>query len=114
MFVIDNLRQPYHMLDALTKKQLNRTIETHKKIDESFLDSKIVPRIVIFMEDGTNLASAKNKEDRKHEVAIFAKRGPNNVAININKFIAKYDFDIAMKLKKNEDDADEIIELEDE
>ena len=112
MFAIDNLRQPYHMLDALTKKQLNRTIETHKKIDESFLDSKIVPRIVIFMEDGTNLASAKNKEDRKHEVAIFAKRGPNNVAININKFIAKYDFDIAMKLKKNEDDADELDEDE--
>jgi hypothetical protein len=30
------------------------------------------------------------------------------VAININKFIAKYDFDIAMKLKKNETDQEEI------
>lgn len=60
--------------------------------------------MVIFMADGTNLANKtlSDKQDEKHEVAIFTKRGPNNVAININKFIAKYDFDIAYKLKKSE------------
>ena len=107
MFSIENLRQPYHMLDATTKKQLNRTIETHKRIDDRFLENKIMPRIVIFMEDGTNL-SGKDPAELKHEVAIFANRGPNNVAININKYIAKYDFDIAMKLKKNENEQEEI------
>ena len=35
----------------------------------------------------------------KHQVAIFNKSGPNNVAININKYIAKYDFAIARKFK---------------
>ena len=109
MFSIQSLRQPYHMLDALTKKQLNQTIETHKKIDEVFLDRKIVPRMVIFMEDGTSLKkNQSDKQDEKHEVAIFTKRGPNNVAININKYIAKYDFDIAMKLKKDETDKEKM------
>lgn len=88
------------MLDATTKKQLKATNETHKKINETFLETRIVPRVVVFMADGTNM-SKKKSADEKHEVAIFTKRGPNNVAININKFIAKYDFDIAMKLKKN-------------
>ena len=41
-------------------------------------------------------------------MAIFTKRGPNNVAININKYIAKYDFDIAMKLKKDETDKEKM------
>ena len=54
------------------------------------------------MEDGTNLSS-KTAAEMKHEVKIFANRGPNNVAININKYIAKYDFDIAMKIKKDND-----------
>ena len=34
---------------------------------------------------------------------IFNKNGPNNVAININKYIAKYDFDIARKIKPSGD-----------
>ena len=34
----------------------------------------------------------------KHEVSILQNRGPNNIAINLNKYIAKYDFDIAEKI----------------
>ena len=48
------------------------------------------------MEDGTNL---NKHEEKNSDIAIFAKKGPNNVAININTYIAKYDFDIARKLK---------------
>ena len=89
------------MLDAIKKKQLNITCEKHKRIDEKFLNLRIKPRIVIFMVDGTNLV----KQDRnKHDVAIFENRGPNNVAININKYIAKYDFEIARKLKPDGDE----------
>ena len=76
------------------------TIEKHKRIDERFLNNKVRPRIIIFMADGTNL-SKKNFE--KHDVAIFENRGPNNVAINVNKYIAKYDFEIARKLKTDTD-----------
>ena len=48
------------------------------------------------MADGTDLNKTAKKD--KHQVSIFTKRGPNNIAININKYIAKYDFDIARKI----------------
>ena len=38
--------------------------------------------------------------------SLYEKRRPNNVAINLNKYIAKYDFDIAMKLKPDFDKDD--------
>ncbi len=64
------------------------------------------------MADGTDL-NANDKKD-KHQVSIFTKRGPNNVAININKYIAKYDFDIARKLNPNtEDKKDKVSEDDD-
>ena len=43
----------------------------------------------------------------KYEVAIFQNRGPNNVAINVNKYIAKYDFDIARKVKPSLEELEE-------
>ena len=115
MFSISNLRKPYHMLDNVTRKQLSVTLTKHKKIDENFLENRIKPRMVIIMADGTDLNSHKNKD--KHQVPIFRKRGPNNVAININKYIAKYDFDIARKLNPNTEDKkgeNEIVHNEDE
>ena len=69
------------------------------KIDDKFLNEKIKPRIIIFMADGTNLNSLKKA---KQDVSLFEKQGPNNVAINLNKYIAKYDFEIASKLKHEE------------
>ena len=72
------------------------TAGKHKRIDDAFLDAKIKPRIIIFMEDGTNLTAQSN------DVPIYEKKGPNNIAININKYIAKYDFEIASKLKHTE------------
>jgi hypothetical protein len=48
------------------------------------------------MEDGTSL---KSKSTTKK--VDYKKKGPNNVAININSFIAKYDFEIAAKLKRD-------------
>ena len=41
----------------------------------------------------------EKKKPDPYEVALFKNRGPNNIAININKYIAKYDFDIAEKIK---------------
>ena len=40
----------------------------------------------------------------KHDVAVLQNRNPNNIAININKFIAKYDFNIALKVKPQLDE----------
>ena len=68
------------------------------------------------MEDGTNFT--KVMKDNQKDVPLFQKSRPNNITINISKYIAKYDFDIAMKLnpdfeadhnnqKKGEEDLEE-------
>ena len=114
MFAIENLRQPLHFLDATTKKQLDRTSQRHKRIDDAFLTERIKPRYVIFMEDGADMvddtfsdnimSSSENPNPKKatKPSKLDKKKKPNNVAININKFIAKYDFDIAAKLQRCE------------
>ena len=58
------------------------------------------------MADGADLHAYKKKYD-KHDVAIFQNRRPNNVAININKYIAKYDFEIAKLLKPSLEDIED-------
>ena len=106
MFAIDNLRQPLHFLDATTKKQLDKTTQRHKRIDDAFLTERIKPRYVIFMEDGADMVdetfsdniTGSPENPKKAQSSQVAKKRPNNVAININKYIAKYDFDIAAKL----------------
>ena len=40
-------------------------------------------------------------------MAVLQNRNPNNIAININKFIAKYDFEIAKKVKPTLDELSE-------
>ena len=93
MFSLTSLRKPYHMLDQITKNQLDKTMLEHKKINEKFLDERIKPRIIIFMEDGTNMMTKSGQIQPPD-----TRRGPNNCAINVNKYIAKYDFEIAKKL----------------
>ena len=55
------------------------------------------------MEDGTNLKSLNPARNKLGRLEYGAKTGPNNVAIDVNKYIAKYDFDIALKLQPEED-----------
>ena len=55
------------------------------------------------MEDGTNLKSLQPTRNKHGRLEYGAKTGPNNVAIDVNKYIAKYDFDIALKLQPEED-----------
>jgi hypothetical protein len=66
---------------------------------------------VVFLEDGTDLGRIMEEEECK-EVGnpvpvppteasrpIKWKQYPKKVAININRFIAKYDFEIARKMR---------------
>lgn len=89
------------MLDSMTRKQLEKICEKHKKLDEYFLDNYIQQRVIVFIADDTDINGMKFG---KHDVAILQNRNPNNIAININKFIAKYDYDIAKKVKPTLDD----------
>lgn len=64
------------------------------------------------MAEGTNMHGLKYD---KHDVSILQNRGPNNIAININKYIAKYDFEIADKIKPPKDglsSEDEKVEID--
>ena len=55
------------------------------------------------MEDGTNLKNLTSARNRLGRFEYGSKTGPNNVAVDVNKYIAKYDFEIALKLQPEED-----------
>jgi len=59
-------------------------IKKHKKINADFL-KHLKPRYICFIEDGTSLNQ----------------RLPKSIKLDIDKFIAKYDFEIAANLKQN-------------
>ena len=62
------------------------------------------------MEDGADMVdetfsdniTGSPENPKKVRPSQVVKKRPNNVAININKYIAKYDFDIASKLQRCE------------
>ena len=91
------------MMGINHKQQLKTCQKQYKKISDTFLERHIKPRIVIFVEDGTNLKSLQPARNKHGRLEYGTKTGPNNVAIDVNKYIAKYDFDIAMKLQPEED-----------
>jgi len=71
----------------------------HNKIDTEFLEDRIEERFIIFMEDGMNI------KDISNPIAVLEngikKELPNNLVINVSKYIAKYDYDIADKVKRS-------------
>ncbi|CDW85058.1 UNKNOWN [Stylonychia lemnae] len=89
------------------------------KISEKFLDN-IEERLIVFMEDGSDLRNMKigitegddifeqylqqtNNQEKKLSIeednsVIKWKKHPKQVVLNVNKYIAKYNFEIARKL----------------
>ena len=97
-FSIENLRLPYHMMAIHHKKQLQTCQRQYKKLSQDFLDKHIKPRVILFVADGTDLKDIGPQRNRDGKLEYGAWVGPNNIAIDVNKYIAKYDFDIAAKL----------------
>jgi len=62
----------------------------HTKVDDNFLDKRIKPRYVVIVADGLNIANF-DKRDKKN----WEKKHYSNVTVNLNRYIAKYDYDIA-------------------
>jgi len=52
------------------------------------LDNRIAPRLIVIIAEGVKFEFAGNKswDPKRH----------SNITININKYIAKYDYDVAM------------------
>ena len=76
---------------------------THgKRINEGVLE-ELEEQNVIFVEDGVNIQQVINEgeiglPDANKDIVKW-KRFPKKAIMNINKYIAKYDFEIANKLR---------------
>jgi hypothetical protein len=68
----------------------------HKRVDNDFLDKRVEPRFVMFVASDIDV-----KTLNQPRYATWEPENKSNVLINVNKYIAKYDFDIADKLKYN-------------
>jgi hypothetical protein len=77
---------PQSQMPSEIKHKIKLLQKHHKRIDEDFLDNRIEPRIVVFIADGVKTDTKSCTWEPKHYA---------NVAININKYIAKYDYEIA-------------------
>lgn len=69
----------------------------YKRVTEQLVEEEIESRIIVFIENGTNLEHLGDRNESNKDKPWIRKL-PNNCAININKFIAKYDFELAQKL----------------
>jgi len=67
----------------------------HKKVDEEFLNKRVEPRLIVIVADSANM-SAETVE--KSQNKSWLPRKKDNIVINLNKYIAKYDYDIAAKV----------------
>ena len=62
----------------------------YKKIDEDFLNNRIVPKLVVIIAEHVDINRYKPSTDQAWQPPHHL-----NLTININKYIAKYDYDIA-------------------
>jgi hypothetical protein len=72
------------------KARITTLRKLHNKVDDNFLDNRIKPRYVVIVADGFNMASFDKKDKKNWESKHYS-----NVTINLNRYIAKYDYDIA-------------------
>jgi hypothetical protein len=72
----------------LLKAKIHHLRRLHSKVDDAFLDNRIAPRLIVIIAEGVKFEFAGNKswDPKRH----------SNITININKYIAKYDYDVAM------------------
>ena len=65
----------------------------HKRVDENFLNNRVEPRLVVIIAENVDLKRYKPSQDQQWEPKHYT-----NVTINLNKYIAKYDYDIGQVL----------------
>jgi hypothetical protein len=94
---INQFKVPDYMMSKEFKERLKDLKRKHKRVDDEFL-ALFQKRFIIFIEDGTDL-----KEDclcfYPHQVDKAWNHKEKMLKIDVNWYIAKYDFDVAKKLK---------------
>jgi hypothetical protein len=99
MYDIKKLREPLHSMSAAFKDKMARLLEKKSRINETFLTEHLVPRMIVFVDESDNMIHLK--QNKKTLSKQYLKTISKNVVLNINNYIAKYDYDIAEKLKAN-------------
>ncbi len=87
---------PSHSMNKMTKQKFALLKKLHSRIDNDFLDRRVEPRLLMFVASDLDVRTLNQPR-----YVTWEPLSQSNVLINVNKYIAKYDFDIAEKLKFN-------------
>lgn len=99
---IANLRRPLHKLDVFELQKIERLKKLQPKgITASFLNSMVVPRHIVFIDEQKNMIKLAQLVDRKLIDPAEIREHVRNIVINVNFYKAKYDFEIGKKIKPN-------------
>ena len=90
IFTLEQLRSPPSKQTKELKSNLDRLRQMYKRINEDFLNNRIVPRLVVVIAEHVDIGSYKPSTDQQWQPQHHL-----NITINLNKYIAKYDYDIA-------------------
>ena len=90
MFTLAELRTPKSKQSKELKAKIERLRRLHKKIDEDFLNNRVEPRLIVVIAEGVDLKNYRPQDADSWEPQHFT-----NITVNLNKYIAKYDYDIA-------------------
>jgi hypothetical protein len=97
VFSIEVLRAPAYKFSKKTRQKLDMLRRLHKKVDDDFLNKRVKPRLIVIAVDGANMGPDAAPLENKP----WLPRSKDNVVINLNKYIAKYDYDVAAKVCTN-------------
>lgn len=95
LFSLEELRKPTAKQSKELKQKILLLRKMHRKIDNDFLDNRLEPRLIVIIADCVDL---KQKEEAENS---WEPRHYSNVTINVNKYIAKYDYDIGQVMQSS-------------
>jgi hypothetical protein len=99
MYDIPTLRRPLFTLTHDEQQKLKRLQLQHEGVTEDFLHNHLVPRYIVFIDSERNMLQLSRIAERDLIPRAEFKQMVRNVVINVNYYIAKYDFEIANKIR---------------
>jgi hypothetical protein len=70
------------------KRRVSQLRQLHKELDDNFLDNRLKPRYIVIVSESFQLGDTTEKKPWEKEKA-------DCIAVNVNRFIAKYDACVA-------------------
>lgn len=76
---------PTCQMSSELKSQIAQLKRMYKKIDNDFLENRIVPRLIVIVSETQHKKPQPRWQPKQY----------SNVTININRYLAQYNYDIA-------------------